>query len=153
MANTFNLQPLVHLAKQKNDAATRKLGQLNQQQQSAQGKLDTLMQFRRDYQGKFQEAARNGMDQHDLRNFQNFINRLDEAITQQRGVMEQAQRSVQNGRSELTETQRRMKSFDTLAQRHVEAEKKLEAKTEQKIQDEHSGRFAAHKMAEKNDES
>ena len=152
MANTFNLQPLVHLAKQKNDAATRKLGQLNQQQQSAQGKLDTLLQFRRDYQDKFQEAAKNGMDQHDLRNFQNFINRLDEAITQQRGVTEQAQLSVQNGRSELTETQRRMKSFDTLAQRHVEAEKKLETKAEQKIQDEHSGRFVAHKMSEKNNE-
>lgn len=153
MANTFNLQPLVHLAKQKNDAATRKLGQLNQQQQSAQGKLDTLLQFRRDYQDKFQEAAKNGMDQHDLRNFQSFINRLDEAITQQRVVAEQAQRSVQSGRSELTETQRRMKSFDTLAQRHVEAEKKLESKAEQKIQDEHSGRFAAHKMSEKNNES
>jgi len=153
MANTFNLQPLVHLAKQKNDAATRKLGLLNQQQQSAQGKLDTLQQFRKDYQNQFQAAAKNGMDQHDLRNFQSFINRLDEAITQQRTVIEQAQRSVQTGRSELSEAQRRMKSFDTLAQRHVAAERRLEDKAEQKIQDEHSGRFVAYKMSEKNDES
>lgn len=153
MANTFNLQPLVHLAQQKNDAATRKLGLLNQQQQSAQGKLDTLQQFRKDYQNQFQEAAKNGMDQHDLRNFQSFINRLDEAITQQRTVIELAQRSVQTGRSELSEAQRRMKSFDTLAQRHVAAERRLEDKAEQKIQDEHSGRFVAYKMSEKNDES
>ncbi len=153
MTNTFSLQPLVHLAKQKNDAATRKLGLLNQQQQSAQSKLDTLQQFRKDYQDKFQEAARNGMDQHDLRNFQDFINRLDDAITQQRRTIEQAQRSVQTGRSELSETQRRMKSFDTLAQRHVEAEKKLASKAEQKIQDEHTGRLVAYKIAEKSDEN
>lgn len=153
MAKTFSLQPLLHLAQQKNDAATRKLGQLNQLQQSAQGKLDMLQQFRKDYQDKFQEAVSNGMDHHDLRNFQDFINRLDEAITQQRGVIEQAKRSVQSGRSELSDTQRRMKSFDTLAQRHIETERKLETKAEQKIQDEHTGRLAAYKMAEKSDES
>ena len=153
MANNFPLQPLVNLSRQKNDAATRKLGLLNREQQSAQSKLDTLQQFRKDYQAKFHEAASNGMDQHDLRNFQDFINRLDDAITQQRGVIEQTQRSVQTGRSELSETQRRMKSFDTLAQRHVEAEKKLETKAEQKMQDEYTGRFAAHKSAEKNGEN
>jgi len=43
-----------------------------------------------------------------------------------------------------------MKSFDTLAQRHVDAEKKLEAKSEQRIQDEHTGRYAAYRAAEKN---
>lgn len=153
MTRPFSLQPLLHLAQQKNDAATRKLGQLNQQHQSAQGKLDMLQQFRKDYQDKFQEAVRNGMDHNELRNFQDFINRLDEAITQQRAVIEQAQRSVQSGRSELSEAKRRMKSFDTLAERHVEAEKKLETKAEQKIQDEHSGRFVAYKTTGKSDES
>lgn len=153
MTRTFSLQPLQHLAQQKNDAATRKLGQLNQQHQSAQGKLDMLQQFRKDYQDKFQEAVKNGMDHIELRNFQDFINRLDEAITQQRAVIEQTQRSVQSGRCELSEAQRHMKSFDTLAERHVEAEKKLESKAEQKIQDEHSGRFVAYKTAEKSDEN
>src|SRR5574340_367307 len=119
MTSQFPLQPLVQLAKQKYDAATRKLGQLNQQHQSAQRKLDTLLQFRKDYQNQFQEAARIGMGHQDLRNFQDFIKCLDEAITQQRAMIEQARASVQSGRSELSETQRRMKSFDTLAQRHV----------------------------------
>lgn len=151
MTTQFPLQPLVQLSKQKNDAATRKLGQLNQQHQSAQRKLETLLQFRKDYQDQFQEAARNGMNHHDLRNFQDFIKRLDEAITQQHALIEQSKRSVQSGRNELSETQRRMKSFDTLAQRHVEAEKKLEAKAEQKMQDEHTGRFVAYKIAEKGD--
>lgn len=153
MAKTFSLQPLLTLAQQKNDAATRKLGKLNQQHQSEQDKLNMLQQFRKDYQIKFQNAVSNGMDQNDLRNFQEFINRLDDAINQQIKTIEQAQRLVQNGRSELSDTQRRVKSFDTLAQRHVENEKKLETKAEQKIQDEHTSRFAAYKIAEKSNES
>ncbi len=147
MIKPFSLQPLVHLAQQKNEAAAKKFGQLNQQQQAAQTKLGTLLQYRKDYQERFQEAVQNGMSQSDLRNFQNFIQRLDEAIAQQRSANEQALNSVQTGRSELQDTQRKMKSFDTLEQRYLEIEKKLAAKSEQRQQDEHTGRFAAIKAA------
>lgn len=153
MAKTFSLQPLVHLAQQQNDAATRKFGQLNQQQQAAQVKLDTLLQYRKDYQMRFQEAEQNGMNQSDLSNFQGFILRLDEAIAQQRNANEHARSLLQIGRSELQEAQRKMKSFDTLAQRHIENEKKLAAKIEQRQQDEHSGRASAIKAAAVHDEN
>lgn len=146
----FSLQPLVHLAQQKNDAATKKLGQLNQQHQTAQEKLDALQQYRRDYQVKFQEEAKNGMAPADMKNFQDFIGRLDQAIQQQTAVIKQTNAGVQTGRSELMDATRKMKSFDTLAQRHVDAEKKQEAKSEQRIQDEHTGRFTAYRTAEKN---
>lgn len=147
MAKTFSLQPLVHLAQQQNDAATRKFGQLVQQQQAAQVKLETLQQYRKDYQVRFQEAERNGMNQFDLHNFQGFIQRLDEAIEQQRNANEYARGQVQAGRSELQEAQRKMKSFDTLAQRHAANERKLADKIEQRQQDEHTGRAAAVKAA------
>jgi flagellar FliJ protein len=149
MIKPFSLQPLVHLAQQRNDAAAKKLGQLNQQQQTAQEKLDALLQYRKDYQLKFQEEARNGMSPVDMKNFQDFIGRLDQAIKQQQGVIEKAKVGVQTGRNELMDTTRKMKSFDALAQRHLEAEKKLEAKSEQRAQDESTGRFAALRAAEK----
>jgi flagellar FliJ protein len=149
MAKPFPLQPLLHLAQQKNDSAVKNLGKLNQQQNAAQTKLSTLQQFRTDYQEKFQEATKNGMASTDLRNFQDFIYRLEQAIRQQEGVIELSTHSVKAGQVELNETQRKMQSFDTLAQRHVEAERIREAKIEQKIQDEHSGRFAAYKADEK----
>ncbi len=152
MIKPFSLQPLVHLAQQRNDAAAKKLGQLNQQQQTAQEKLDALLQYRRDYQLKFQEAAQLGMSPVDMKNFQDFIGRLDQAIRQQQSAIEKARIGVQNGRAELLDTTRKMKSFDALAQRHVEAEKKLEAKQEQRTQDEFTGRFAAYRAAEKDGE-
>lgn len=153
MIKPFSLQPLVHLSQQKNDAATKKFGQLNQQQQAAQTKLDTLIQYRKDYQARFQEAVQNGMSQSDLCNFQNFIQRLDDAIAQQSNANKQALDSMQQGRAELLGTQRNMKSFDTLAQRHMESERKLEAKSEQRQQDEHTGRNATIKAAAAQNES
>lgn len=150
MIKTFPLQPLVNLAQQKNDAAAKKLGQLNQQQHTAETKLEALQQFRKDYQVKFRDAVKQGIAPENLRNFQDFINRLDEAIVQQKQAIEKVKSSVRDGRDEFKDTTRKMKSFDTLAQRHLEAEKKLEAKSEQRLQDEHTGRFAAYKAAEKN---
>jgi len=70
MAKIFSMQPLVHLAHQKNDEATRKFGQLIQQHQAAQAKLRTLEQYREDYQTRLQQAVQKGIDQINLRNFQ-----------------------------------------------------------------------------------
>lgn len=151
MTKTFSLQPLRQLAKQKNDAATRQLGLLNRNQHSALDKLEMLKQYRRDYQEKMQQAEKSGMDLQDLCNFRDFIYRLDDAIKQQHTVVENANNSVQKGLNELSNAKRRMKSFDTLAQRHVETEKKKEAKMEQGIQDEHNGRRAAFKSANHDD--
>lgn len=146
MTKPFTLQPLINLTQHQNESATRKLGQLNQLQQSAQQKLDTLMEYRKDYQNRLQEAARGGMEPAQLRNFQHFINKLDEAISQQRKVVEQSRISTQIGRTEFDTTQRKLKSFDALQQRHFEAQKKIAEKSEQKTLDDHTSRLAAYKM-------
>ena len=146
MIKPFSLQPLLNLAQHRNDSATRKLGQLNQQQQSAQQKLDTLLEYRKDYQTRLQEASQNGMDQSEMRNFQQFINKLDEAINQQARMVEHSKISTQVGRNEFDTTQRKLKSFDTLQQRHIEEQKKAAKQSEQKALDEHTGRITAYKM-------
>lgn len=149
MDKQFRLQPLLNLAQMDNDAASRKLGQLNRQQHETQNKLEMLLQYRRDYQQRLQDAVQQGMDPALMRNFQEFINKLDAAIAQQRKAVEQSERTTQMGRCEFTDTQRKLKSFDTLQQRHVEAQAKVEAKQEQRAMDEHTGRFVAYKMQDK----
>ena len=148
MTKPFSLQPLMNLAQSQNDSATRNLGKLNRQQQSAQEKLETLHQYRRDYQTRLQESTQNGMDPAELRNFQEFINKLDTAINQQLKTVDQSKLSTQVGRGEFDATQRKLKSYDALQQRHIEEQKKVAEKSEQKALDEHTGRFAAQKMIE-----
>jgi len=153
MIKSFSLQPLMNLAQHRNDSATRKLGQLNQQQQNAQQKLDTLLEYRKDYQTRLQEVSRNGMDQAELRNFQQFINKLDEAINQQTRLVEHSKISTQAGRNEFDTTQCKLKSFDTLQQRHIEEQKKVVKQSEQKALDEHTGRFVAYRMMNAEDQN
>jgi len=146
MTKPFSLQSVMNLAQHQNDSATRKLGQLNKQQQNAQQQLETLRQYRRDYQMRLQEATQGGMDPAELRNFQEFINKLDEAIIQQQKTVEQSKMSTQAGRGEYDLTRRKLKSFDTLHQRHIEEQKQIAEKSEQKSLDEHTGRLVARKM-------
>ncbi|MBW8077499.1 MAG: flagellar export protein FliJ [Gallionella sp.] len=146
MTKPFTLQPLMNLAQHQSESATRELGQRNKQQHDAQEKLDMLQRFRSDYQTRLQTSAQSGMDPATLRNFQEFINKLDEAIAQQSKVLAQSKIAVQTGRGEFDSTQRKLKSFTTLQERHLEVQKRVEAKSEQRILDEHTGRFTARRM-------
>ena len=136
----------MNLAEHQNDTAAKKLGLLNQKQQGVQQNLDTLQEYRKDYQTRLQQAAQAGMSPLDLRNFQQFINKLDEAISQQQRMVVQSEASTMTGRNEYDLTRRKLKSFDMLQQRHNEEQKKLADKNEQKALDEHSSRAAAFKM-------
>jgi flagellar FliJ protein len=146
MTKPFPLQPLLNLALKKNESATRRLGQLNKQEYDSQCQLDMLQQYRRDYQERMQAASMQGLDQATLKNYQQFIYKLDTAITQQKKAVEQSRISTQIGRGEFTGTQRKLKSFDTLQQRHIDQESKIEAKREQRSTDEHTSRVTAYKI-------
>ncbi|HUV99443.1 MAG TPA: flagellar export protein FliJ [Gallionella sp.] len=153
MTKPFTLQPLINLAQHQNDSATRKLGQLNKQQLSAQSKLDMLQQYRKDYQARLQAATQNGINPAELRNFQEFMSKLDEAISQQLKLVGQSRLSTQAGRGEFNTAQRKLKSFEVLQQRHTETQNIAAAKSEQTALDEHTGRFATYKATNSDDHS
>lgn len=148
MTKPFSLTTLLNLAEHHNESAVRKLGQLNQQQQGVQQQLETLLEFRRDYQNQMQKGTQEGMSPAELRNFQQFIYKLDEAIVQQRKQLENSKASTQLGRDEFDASRRKLKSLDTLRQRHIETQQKIADKAEQKALDEHTGRMAARRMSE-----
>ena len=153
MPKRFFLQPLMNLAQHQKDSATHKLGQLNKQQHNAQSKLETLKNYRRDYQTRLQESTKNGINPAELRNFQEFIHKLDEAISLQLKLVGQSKVSTQVGRVEFDTAQRKLKSFDTLQQRHIETQKKVDETSEQKTLDEHTGRYAAYKINNAEDQT
>ncbi len=136
----------MNLARHQNESAILNLGQLNQRQQSAQQKLDALLAFRKHYQSQMQAISLSGMDQAALRNFQQFIDTLDAAINLQLKAVGLSKALTQAGRSEFNTAQRKLKSFDTLQQRHLETQNKVAAKSEQKMLDEHTGRIFSRKL-------
>ncbi len=146
MGKKFPLQPLLNLAQVKNETATTRLGQLNVAQHKTQTQLETLQQYRRDYQERLQLATLQGINPASLRNFQQFIYKLDLAISEQIKALEKCTLATQTGRRDFINAQVKLKSFDTLQHRHYSAQSQLEAKQEQKESDEHTNRMTAYKI-------
>jgi flagellar FliJ protein len=151
MSTKSSLKILLDLAQQKTDASARKLGKLNTQQQEAEKKLNLLLQYRYSYQSYMQDSTRAGLDHIEWLNFIAFINKLEAAITEQRQAVLFAQNKKIAGSDEFLSSQRKLKSYDTLSQREKRAEDLIQAKNEQKIQDEFaSNSFYCHSYPPKN---
>jgi flagellar protein FliJ len=138
VSKPFPLQTLLELARAGNDAAAAQLGAVNGHEREMQKRLQLLLDYRSEYQAHFAQAAKMGMDSAGWRNFREFMDKIDAAIAQQGELVAQARHQVETGQRHWHSERRKLKSFDTLSQRHRSAELKLEARQEQKEQDDHA---------------
>lgn len=135
MSKPFPLQTLLDLAQEGSDAAAARLGVVNGHDRDMQKRLQLLLEYRGEYTARLARVAQVGMHSVGWRNFREFIDKIDAAIEQQRELVAAARRQVETGQRHWHTQQRRLKSFDTLSQRHRSAERKSEALREQKEQD------------------
>lgn len=137
---SFPLQTLLDLSNARMDDAARQLGQLLASEQEVEQTLALLIQYRDEYESRFSQAAQNGMARDEWRNYQSFLGRLDEAIAQQRAMVDASRLRTADGQKTWLDQRNKVKAFDTLSQRHKENEVRTEAKTEQREQDEHAAK-------------
>ena len=148
MSKPFPLQTLLDLAQEGSNAAAVRLGVVNGHDRDMQQRLQLLLDYRSEYTARLASVAQAGMRSVDWRNFREFIDKIDAAIEQQREVVAMAKREVETGQLHWHTQQRRLKSFDTLSQRHHLAERKGEARQEQKEQDDFALKgFLSRRMA------
>jgi flagellar FliJ protein len=136
----FALQTVLDLMQSRTDDATRRLAQLIAMEKDARNKFDMLQQYRDDYASRFRLAAQNGISQREWSNYQEFLNRLDEAINQQGQTVGLQERHTAAGQVQWQQQRTKLKAFDTLSQRHDASELALEVRREQKTQDEFASR-------------
>ncbi|MGP1675543.1 MAG: flagellar export protein FliJ [Burkholderiales bacterium] len=135
MSKPFPLQTLLDLAQEGSDAAAVQLGVVNGHDRDMQQRLQLLLEYRGEYTARLANLTQTGTHSIGWRNFREFIDKIDVAIEQQRELVAAAKREVETGKIHWHKQQRRLKSFDTLSQRHRSAERKREARQEQKEQD------------------
>ena len=140
MAQTFPLQTLLELMQNRTDEASRKLGQLITAEQSQRSRLQMLEQYRDEYAQRMREATAEGITRLILRNYQDFLARIDEAIEQQRQAVQNSELSTQAGQTAWRNQNTKLMAIDTLSSRHDARERYRENKQEQKILDEFSSR-------------
>ena len=122
------------------DKATQQLARLIASERDAKNKLEMLQQYRDEYATRFQQAAQNGLTRHEWHNYQEFLNRLDEAIESQNRAVALQVKSTAAGQTHWQQQRKKLKAFDTLSERHFANENTLEWKREQKTQDEFAAR-------------
>ena len=140
MSTTRTLDTLIDLATDERDAAAVALGRLQQAHRASEQKLQALMDYRAEYQRRFDDALAQGMSMSSLQNYQRFVASLEQAIEHQRRALDTSGRHVETGNSNWRDRQKRLNSFDVLATRRREAAARTEAKREQRQTDEFASR-------------
>ncbi|MDF3035248.1 MAG: fliJ [Paucimonas sp.] len=145
MANRSALDTLIELASSESDEAAKRLGQAIRAAQDTEERLALLMQYRDDYAARFQASLTAGLTAAGYRNFQNFMDKLDTAISGQQQIVRDAQRQMGEQRTAWQASERKRMSYDVLATRMEKDEQRRETKRDQKQTDEVAARQAAYK--------
>jgi len=138
--NKNQLSQLIKLSRRHTDAAARNLGHSHSRARTEEDKLALLERYRRDYQAQLSRDSRGSMTSDVLRNYHEFLNKLDAAIEQQRRQLMACQQWVASSRTEWQGAHRKLKSFDTLSERETNRERRTQARREQREQDEQAAK-------------
>jgi flagellar FliJ protein len=141
LARPFSLQTVLELMRNRDDEATQRLASLIGVERDEKKKLALLLQYRDEYTTRFRLAAQNGLGQPEWRNYQEFLDRLDAALKQQRDTVSLQETHTAAGQAEWQAQRTRLKAFDALAERHRASEARLALRQEKKAQDEFAARM------------
>lgn len=136
MAKPFHLQPLVDLAQDRSQAAALALGKLKRVWQEAENKLMQLQTYLNEYQARLQQQTQSGLSILQWRDYQAFMHKLEVAIQAQGHEIERCRLLWEIGQAEWQACEREVNAYQTLRKRHDEAERKLDARQDQRLQDE-----------------
>jgi flagellar FliJ protein len=136
MAQKFALERVQEIADHETDEAAASLGNLNRELHEHEARLMLLFKYRTEYQERLHRAATDGLDGAAMRNYHDFLQRLENAIMQQHALVVEARTRVEHGRIEWQNQRRKSMAFDSLSRRFELRQLRDEATREQKSQDE-----------------
>ncbi len=139
------LETLIELAQRTTDDAAKRLGAALRALEETEQKLQMLIGYRSDYAVRFEASQAAGITPMAYRNFQAFLEKLDNAIRGQQEVVAHAQRKSAGEKTAWQNSERKRMSYTTLSNRAAQDAMRQEAKRDQKSMDEHAARQAYYK--------
>lgn len=140
MATSSALDTLIELASKESDEAAKRLGICMKAAEDAEQKLELLVQYRDDYVLRFQQSLAKGLSVMGYSNYQQFINKLEQAISSQQQVIRDAHTRTDRERAAWQASERKRMSYGTLAKRAQKTQQLIDSKRDQKQTDEHAAR-------------
>ncbi|CAN7306646.1 flagellar export protein FliJ [Caballeronia sp. LjRoot29] len=141
MSKHLPIQTLINLAEEELEAATKKLGKIQQERDEIETQLNSLVTYRDEYHARFTASAQEGTTAQTLRNFQAFVDTLDSAINQQRKLLVGANQRLEAAKPEWQQRKQKLGSYEVLAARGESVKAKQESRIEQRDSDEHASKM------------
>ncbi len=127
------MQILVNLAKEKENDVAKRLAAQQNQLQAEKDKLKQLEEYSEQY-----DSERNliGLNSFLSTNYQHFVDRLGQAIAQQKQQVVRVEQQANMVKSQWLNARGKTESMDWLQKKHVKEEDRIEQKKEQSQSDE-----------------
>ena len=136
--NSQVMQTLIDLSTKQVDALAVKLAKANQTLLDAKAQLGHLYQYREEYNHRYENAMHHGLCIDSLRNYQGFLTKLISAIHGQEAVVAECKCKQVALQADWLEFQKKKLSYSTMNTRQHQKTERMEAKREQKRNDEFS---------------
>ncbi len=136
------LETLVMLSEQEADAAATRLGKAIAARDDAQQRLQMLQQLRIDYAQRLQGHVQTGLTFAAYRNFQRFLEKIDEAIAGQTAIEAGAAAQAEQSRLHWQAKKREGQTWELLGRRADSEALRKQARQERKANDEFAARAA-----------
>ena len=140
MRENSPLPLLIELAQNERDAILRQIVTAQCLLADNEAQLKSLQTYHSEYLSRLSRNSHNKASQ--LRNFHEFLSKLEIAITQQAGAVEQHRQRVKALEPELTQVNIKIKSYEVLHEKRLQASTQQAQRQERKLEDEHAARVA-----------
>lgn len=131
---------LRELASERRDTLGQRLAEAATLRDAARQKLEMLLDYRREYDGRLTQSVNEGIDAEKLRSYRTFLANLDRAIEQQHEALAAAQDRVTLAQARWRAEQRQVDSFRILDERQQVEQARSASRIEQKLTDEYACR-------------
>lgn len=140
MKKSERLKVIIDLHARQEQDALQIMGLCQQKLQVQQAQLENLQKYRLEYNARFAEQQRAGMNVSQLLELRAFADKLDKAIEGQQSVVSNHENELLRARKQWEERHQRTKSLQKVSDLALAEELKIEARREQNEQDEHAAR-------------
>lgn len=120
MAFTFQFQSILDVKTRLEDLKKAKFGEANEELRLQTEKLSVLTQEQKLQYEAMKEKNKKGITPKDFIVYNNYMQRLKQAIEIQKKVIEKAKEAVEKARIELVEASKERKKFETLKEKKLE---------------------------------
>jgi flagellar protein FliJ len=135
------LQTLLEREKDKRDAALAEWRAACAQAEAARQQADSLVAYRAEYQARWRAQFSRSATIEVLRCYQGFIERLEQAVQMQQGVLAQATGRADAARDRLRHRETKVATVQRLIERRLQAAQLREHRRDQKTTDEAAQRL------------